>query len=121
MYSTMDPFQTCDLLLSYIKKSNLNFSLNESPFAVSVSIKKTFVKNKNGTIRHPSLSDSVIQDTFVKKKGQIYFDENSSLKDTIAHYEADQEAFKHAIHDLDMKLQKSKVEVADLISEKILS
>ena len=48
---TMDANQTCDILINLVKKSNLNFSLSESPFSVSVTIKKTFIKDKNGVSR----------------------------------------------------------------------
>ena len=71
----IDLSQTCDLLLSYVKKSNLNFSLNESPFAVSISIKKTYVKDKNGTLRQPLFGI----DNVVKKENQNTLEENRSL------------------------------------------
>ena len=44
----MDASQTCDSILSQIKQSNLNYSLTESPFSCQVSIKKTFITDKNG-------------------------------------------------------------------------
>ena len=40
----MDAAGICDLLISSIKASNLNFYLSESPFQVQVTIKKSFVK-----------------------------------------------------------------------------
>ena len=44
----MSPSETCDVLLSYVKKSNLNFHISESPFSVTINIKKSFIINKNG-------------------------------------------------------------------------
>ena len=61
------------------------------------------------------MSEFVGQETSVKKEGQIVLN-----KATVAQFETDQEAFKHAIEDLDIKLQKSKAEVATLIYEKNL-
>ena len=43
---TMD---TSDLPFPLIKKSNLNFSINESSFPLLISIKKPFSKIKNGS------------------------------------------------------------------------
>ena len=40
----MDPVSTCDSVISIIKKSGLNFKIEETPFSVSISIRKTFIK-----------------------------------------------------------------------------
>jgi len=47
----MDPVSTCDLLLSYLKQSNLNFYLVESPFSASIEIRKSFIKDLSGITR----------------------------------------------------------------------
>ena len=44
----MNPSETCDVLLSYVKKSNLNFHISESPFSVTINIKKSFITTKYG-------------------------------------------------------------------------
>ena len=53
----MDPNQTCEILLSNLKQSNLNFSIAESPFAVTINLKKTFIKDQNGVSQSSGLSD----------------------------------------------------------------
>ena len=58
--TAMDPVRTCDVLLSYLKLSNLNFHLTESPFSASIEIRKTFVKDKNGFYRTRAFSGSDI-------------------------------------------------------------
>ena len=50
MNTKMDPSVTCDQLLSHVKKSNQNYNLTESPFSVTISIKKSFVKEKSGAL-----------------------------------------------------------------------
>ena len=45
--STMDAYQTCQLLLSLIKKSNFNNLLEETAFSVTIKMKKAFIKNKD--------------------------------------------------------------------------
>ena len=53
----MDASQTCDQVLQFIKKSNLNYFLSESAFSVSIEIKKTFITNKDGSFRAPNLGN----------------------------------------------------------------
>ena len=64
MVSKPKPDETCDILLSYLKKSNLNFQLNESPFAAYIEIKKSFIRNKDGSERHPCFEElpSILKD-----------------------------------------------------------
>ena len=56
--SKMDANQTFEVLLSYIKKSNLNWSIAESTFSVTVTLKKSFIKNKDGSLRETGLETS---------------------------------------------------------------
>ena len=51
--TTMHASNTFDRLLQEIRSSNLNFQLQESPFSAQISIKKSLVKEKNGSFRHP--------------------------------------------------------------------
>ena len=101
----MDPGQICDNLLSCVKSSNLNFSLNENPFSVSIYLKKTFVRGKNG---YAKCSPNVVPNIF---GDQI----NESHRSDIIKHEVEQEASKDAIYDLDIKLQKAKGEIEGLM------
>ena len=47
----MDPAQTFNHLLDEIKRSNLNYQVIETPFSASIHIKKTFIKDRNGSLR----------------------------------------------------------------------
>ena len=47
----MDAFQTSDWIVNIIRSYNLNFSLTETPFSVSVVLKKSFTKKKDGSVR----------------------------------------------------------------------
>ena len=77
----MDPVATCDLLLSYLKLSNLNFHLAESPFSAYIEIRKTFIKDKNGSYRTSCLPASMQGDekkvieanheALIKEKGAL--------------------------------------------------
>lgn len=62
----MDANQTCDLILIYIKKSNLNWNITESPFFVSITLKKSFIKNKDGSLCESGLEPTI----FPSKQGK---------------------------------------------------
>ena len=64
----MDANETSVTLLNIIRKSNLNFSIVESPFSLSITIKKSFIKNKNGSPRSSGFDNPGVamqQQTFV--------------------------------------------------------
>ena len=52
--STMLAQTKFDKILEQIKESNLNFYIQMSPFSASISIKKSFVKDKFGNILLPA-------------------------------------------------------------------
>ena len=60
----MDAKQTCEHLLSYIKKSNLNWSIIESPFTVTVTLKKSFIRNKDGSFCELGLEESTFTNNY---------------------------------------------------------
>ena len=111
----MDAVQTCETLLSYVKNSNLNFNLNESPFSVNINIRKSFIKDKNGSVRTSKLGGIFLPDP--STKGYLE-DENQTLRVTIAQHEHENEALNVTIHELSMKLEKAKVELTETISDK---
>ena len=104
----MDPTKICDNLLSYIKQSNLNFSLSETPFSVSICLRKTFIKDRNGVTLSP-----IAGMPFSGHFGEV-IDENQALKAAITHHEKEQDSLKDAMHELDIKLQKAKVEIEEI-------
>ena len=67
---TMLATKTFDRILEMIKKSNLNFVLQVSPFSANISLRKSLIKDRAGTvILPPDLSA---------------YDDNQYLKETIA-------------------------------------
>ena len=44
----MDANETCNTILNHLKKSNLDWNLVESPFSVTINLKKSFIKDKAG-------------------------------------------------------------------------
>ena len=54
----MDANQTSEAVLNLVRKSNLNFKIEESPFTLTITLRKSFIKNKNGTVRRSGLESS---------------------------------------------------------------
>ena len=103
----MDPNQTCDLLLSYLKKSNLNFSLSESPFAATIYLKKSFIVDKHGVSRTSGITEQPVSEV------------NIALKNIITGQQSEIVNYQHALHDLGMNLEKAKHELLEVLDEKV--
>ena len=104
----MNPDQTCELLLSQIRNSNLNFSLSETPFSASLCIRKTFVKDLNGVVRAANIGASSLHDSRLLDENRMLEDEKKSLKSALAEKEAEIDALsghESLIQDLNFKLQ----------------
>ena len=54
-------------IISAVKKSNLNYYIQESPFSLVINIRKTFVKNKDGHILYPPPPSDTTDDTNEEK------------------------------------------------------
>ena len=109
----MDAFQVCDLLVSQVKSSSLNFSLQELPFSIQISIKKSFIKYKNSEYTsgriHTSLDNPfLLSDTNLE-------DENKELKEHLENFKSEKMLLENSLHDLSIKLEKAKVEISELL------
>ena len=91
--------QTSDLLLSLVKKSNLNFSKTESPFSALIIIRKTFIKSKSGD---PIPKTNSLENFIENRKLQ---DEFVSLMESLTVAELEKETFASTNHKLSIKLK----------------
>ena len=82
----MDAKKISDVIVLNIKKSNLNYRIQESPFSLLINISKTFVRNKQGQQLLPA------SDTFTNVKSDKIEEENLSLKNHVNHLEVDLDA-----------------------------
>ena len=96
----MDAMKTYDFLLSLVKKTNLNFSITESPFSVSFRIIKSFIKLRNTMHRTETLENII-----VNKKLQ---DEYDSLLKTLSSVENDKEELAVSNHEHETPKMESK-------------
>ena len=54
----MDASQTSEIVLKYVKKTNLNFNIVKSPFSFTVTIKNSFIKNQDGILQTSVFQES---------------------------------------------------------------
>jgi hypothetical protein len=107
----MDAREVCEIMISNLKCSNLNFCLEETPFNVYLNIKKSFVKNKNGEILYPPHVQSGDQQNEWKCNP-----ENSNAR--VKQLEAENEGLNDALKEISDELEKAKIATADLMKEK---
>ena len=91
----MDANSAVDVIISTVKNSNLNFLLQESPFSLQINIRKTFIKNKDGTILQPIIEQN-------EKIGKLKQD-NSSLNDLAKQLEAELFETRDSLYKLEIK------------------
>ena len=115
----MDAKSTADVIISCVKKSNLNYQIQESPFSLHINLRKTFVRNKNGDELLPSSDIFIGVDTLKHKvKIENLEEEKISLRSTVNRLEAELQDSDVAVHEVGIKLEKAKKEVADALFEK---
>ena len=145
--SAMCPSTTFYNILNQIQASNLNFQLQISPFSAVISLKKSFIKDKSGTILFPKiLPNAPIANTeyFVNKNGQLEKDilklrndyelvvedctkkdekvenillENENLKSILSEKETQLQACKKESLLLEARLQKAEDKLVKYSSE----
>lgn len=113
IFPTMDPFSVCDILTNHVKMSGLNFVMTESPFNINIQIKKSFIKMKDGSLKFPLISKFTQQENY-----SSLVEENNSLKHAVAQFESEHDSLKETLDELHIKLQKSKVDISALLSDK---
>ena len=107
----MDAIQACDIVVATLKSSRLNFFLQESPFSITVNIKKTFIKNQAGSEIYPDVEDF----SCIKCKMSV---SNQVVKNTTGEIDDKDCDLKDTIQDLSIKLDKAKIELSEVMTEK---
>ena len=75
----MDPVTACDILVSYLKQSNLNFHLVESPFTARIEIRKTFIKDKSGNYRTSGLATYSTSSELFEEEKKVFMANQDAL------------------------------------------
>ena len=100
----MDPVAVSELLLNNVRTSGLNFQIQESPFSMKISLRKTFIKDRQGGHIKPGSDVFSIFHKISRKQ----------LDKTNIKEEEEESELQKVIDELSDKLEKSKVEISDL-------
>ena len=97
--STMLASETFDRILSIVQHSNLNFSLQVSPFSAHISLKKSLVQDRSGSFRFPPEPST----------------DNKNFKEVIAALVAENNKLENAVKSLghDLVAAREDCEVAN--------
>ena len=106
----MNASQTCDLLISQLKYSNLNYTLSESPYSVNLSIKKTFTVTKEGKMNSGSVPNFFDVISLINLNQELLNQRNTVIKH-VANLEHEREAL---VTELSSSLQKAKIDISEL-------
>ena len=115
---TMLASKTFDHIIEHVQTSNLNFQLQLSPFSATISLKKSFVKDRFGNILLPS---SEVNENELKIKMQEYSDllgENDQLKTTIMEMQEHNKSKDNTIEILEEKLSKAEASALKAFADK---
>ena len=109
----MDANQACDIVVNTVKASSLNFLLQESPFAITINIKKTFIKNQSGIKSNPD----IYKFSCFKCNATA---ENYPVKDTTVseNDEKHRDVLDKTIQELSNKLEKATKELSEVMEDK---
>ena len=110
----MDAKITCEFLLKQLKSTNLNFILQETPYSVYLTIRKSFIKNLN--TNNPSQTFNVSEETLNKKIADLEA-ENLLLKSNIFGHRSEMTNSEQTIIKLEEKIKTAEIETIKNIQE----
>ena len=105
---TMNASQVCDFLISTLKASCLNFYLQESPFAVNINVKKTFIKNHAGVEVNPDVDNFLCIKCNAAAKNMDVEGKDSTSEDDEKYSD-----LNNTIYKLRIKLEKAENELSE--------
>ena len=119
----LSPHVNCENLLQALRRSNLNFSINESPYSVQICIRKRFLKVAQN-IPYPKTFVSESGGVDLKKKlsesenvREMLEAEILKLRTDIVNREAAVDENWNTIKILEDKLEKSEKEAFDILKK----
>ena len=107
----MDAHYAANIVISSVKKSNLNYCIQESPFSLFINLRKTFIKNKSGNVAEAPTSEvteNTNDDNEQKIKVEKLEQDKSYLSDSIEQLKAELNETKDALYKLSVELKKAE-------------
>ena len=107
----MDAIQACDIVVTTLKASRLNFFLQESPFAITINIKKTFIKNHAGIEICPEVENLSCMNCIMAARKHVVKHTTEENNDKVCDLE-------DTIQELSIKLEKAEKELSEVMVDK---
>ena len=70
----MNASKACDVVIRTLKASCLNFFLQESPFGITINVRKTFIKNQDGKEIYPEQDNFWCMENHIADEKQVVGD-----------------------------------------------
>ena len=99
-------FSVCDEIISNLRSSNLNFSYQETPFSLYVTVRKTLVKYQHQNQNTSNLTKTALS----KSESTSLEEENMALKSKLKKLESEVESSKATTTILEDKLGAAETE-----------
>jgi hypothetical protein len=105
---TMAAKRSFENILEQIQSSNLNFQLQLSPFSASISLKKSFIRDKTGNLLLPQYPPAQHVDHEVEHHNSLLASENDNLKEQIEELLTSNKSSQETIDILEQKVAKAE-------------
>ena len=99
---------SCDFVTNSLRRSSLNYSLQETPFSMYITVRKSFSKQ-----RYPTECDIDFSEDKASVKIKHLKDQRESDSKTIEKYRAQSESDRDTVSILESKVEKAERELYD--------
>ena len=96
------------MIIQHLPSSNINFQLQLSPFSASISLKKSFIRDKTGNLLLPQYPPAHHVDHEVGHHISLLVSENDNLKEQIKELLTSKKSFQETIKILEQKVAKAE-------------
>ena len=103
----MDVNSSVDMIVSSVKKSNLNFYLQESPFPLIINLRKSFIKNINGNIVLPQ---NTLNKNEPSEEGRVKVEKFELEHSALGQLQVELRESQDAVCELSIQLEKARKE-----------
>jgi hypothetical protein len=125
----LDVKYSCDLIMNRVRDSSLNFSMQETPFSLYLTIRKTFVKSSPTSLYQNSSTAAQVNTTEIKdlkSKLRAAEESNSTLKSLYEEAVEDNEhthikvkELEKLLDDIECKVNQNEFETVDEIKREM--
>ena len=99
---------SCEFILKNIRSSSLNYAVQETPFSLYLTIRKSFVKNKTRSDSKPATSSPLVRETEISRE------ELETLKVECESLKNENQTLKKGYEEAIIECEENNMVIADL-------